>query len=168
MKSRHDLSERSSRGTGPRLEVQLIAWVWLGMILGVSFLAAPAKFMAESLTLPVALDVGRATFGLFDRLEWLWTAALLAVTWRRRRRGELDRRVVTTVGLIVGIVIVQSLVFLPRLDERVALVIAGEDLPPSHLHSVSGAFEVVQAFLLLALGFFASSLRRGGSTRAVG
>ena len=135
--------------------MQFIAWVWLGMILGVSFLAAPAKFMAESLTLPVALEVGRVTFGLFDHLEWLWVAALLAVSWRRRRQGQLDRRIAATVAVTLAIVIVQSFYFLPLLDERVGRVMAGETLEPSSLHTVSGAFEVVQALALLLLGFFA-------------
>ena len=133
--------------------MQFIAWVWFGLILGVSFLAAPAKFMAESLTLPVALEVGRVTFGLFDRLEWLITAAFLIVAWRHHRRGQLDRRSAVTVALIVFIVIVQSAYFLPLLDERVGRVMAGETLEPSHLHTVSGAFEVVQAIALAWLGF---------------
>ena len=136
--------------------MQLIAWIWLGMILGVSFLAAPAKFMAESLTLPVALEVGRVTFQLFDRIEWLWTAALLVVTWRHHRRGTLGRRTGVIVVLIVGIVVVQSAYFLPLLDERVERVMAGQELEPSPLHTLSGAFEVVQALLLLVLGWLAA------------
>lgn len=51
--------------------IRLIAYVWLGLVLGVSFLATPIKFRAESLTLPVALDVGSTTFHAFGRLEWL-------------------------------------------------------------------------------------------------
>ena len=136
--------------------MQIVAWIWLGMILGVSFLAAPAKFLAESLTLPVALEVGRVTFQIFDRVEWLWTAALVAATWHRHRRGALDRRTVMTVALIVGIVIVQSAYFLPLLDERVGRVMAGQELEPSSLHTVSGGLEVVQALLLLFLGFAAN------------
>ena len=136
--------------------MQLIAWVWLGMILGVSFLAAPAKFLAESLTLPVALEVGRVTFQLFDRLEWLWAAALTAVAWRRHRLGALDRRALVTAALVLGIVLVQSAYFLPRLDERVSLVMEGKELQPSPLHTLSGVLEVVQAVALLVLGFVAS------------
>lgn len=139
--------------------MQVIAWVWLGMILGVSFLAAPAKFMAESLTLPVALEVGRVTFGLFDRLEWLWTAALLAAAWRWHRRGWLDRRMAVTIAVILAIVVVQSFYFLPRLDARVGQVMAGEALEPSPLHTISGAFEVLQALALAALGWLAQRRR---------
>ncbi|MEM8931103.1 MAG: hypothetical protein AAGE94_08000, partial [Acidobacteriota bacterium] len=113
--------------------LRFVCWVWLGMILGVSFLAAPAKFMAESLTLPVALDVGRATFGLFDRLEWLWVAALSFAIHHRWRAGRVDRVMAGLVAAILAIVVVQSFYFLPALDARVALIIAGETPPPSHL-----------------------------------
>ena len=140
--------------------MQVIAWVWLGMILGVSFLAAPAKFMAESLTLPVALEVGRVTFGLFDRLEWLITAALLIAAWRWHRRGWLDRRMAVMIAVILLIVIIQSFYFLPLLDARVGRVMAGETLEPSSLHTVSGAFEVLQALALAAVGWWSQGTAR--------
>ncbi|MEL7061426.1 MAG: DUF4149 domain-containing protein [Acidobacteriota bacterium] len=130
-----------------------IAWVWLGMILGVSFLAAPAKFQAETLTLPVALEVGRVTFGLFDRLEWLWTAALIITAWRRRRAGRLDGWSLGLVAMILAIVCIQSWWFLPALDVRVSVYMAGETPPPSPLHLLSGFAEVVQAAALAWLGW---------------
>src|SRR5665648_1182454 len=55
----------------------VIAAVWIGMLVGVSFLATPAKFLAPSLTLPVALDVGRHTFSVFNRVEWAFSVVLL-------------------------------------------------------------------------------------------
>jgi len=47
---------------GAAAMVRPLAWVWMGIVIGVSFLATPVKFTADSLTRPVALDVGRATF----------------------------------------------------------------------------------------------------------
>jgi hypothetical protein len=37
-------------------------FLWAGMLLGVSFIATPAKFLAPSLPLAQALDVGRSSF----------------------------------------------------------------------------------------------------------
>jgi hypothetical protein len=51
--------------------VVTLALFWLGLLAGVSFLATPVKFMAPSLSLPVALDVGRQTFSVFNPLELL-------------------------------------------------------------------------------------------------
>jgi len=63
------------------------ALVWLGMLIGVSFLATPVKFVVKDLSLPVALQVGQATFGLFTNVEWLCAGALLGLGlpgWRTR------------------------------------------------------------------------------------
>ena len=60
--------------------IRFIAYVWLGLVLGVSFLATPIKFRAKSLTRPVALDVGRTTFHAFGKLEWLLSVALVVIT----------------------------------------------------------------------------------------
>ena len=65
----------------------IIAMIWLGMLIGVSFLATPVKFVVADLSLPVALQVGQATFHLFAKVEWALTAALIgasALAWRTR------------------------------------------------------------------------------------
>ncbi|MEM6795642.1 MAG: hypothetical protein AAF725_16820 [Acidobacteriota bacterium] len=132
--------------------LKFLSWTWLGLILGVSFLATPAKFQAETLTLPVALEVGRVTFRLLDRLEWLLLVAVLVAAWRHRPSLGQDRGALAAAAVLAAVTAVQSLYFLPALDARVALVMAGEPLPESSLHAVSGGLEVVQALTLLILG----------------
>ena len=46
-----------------------LALIWLGMVLGISFLEAPVKFRAPTLTRSVGLDVGRHVFGFFNKVE---------------------------------------------------------------------------------------------------
>jgi hypothetical protein len=41
--------------------------LWAGVLIGVSFLAAPAKFNAPGLSLPVAMQIGRQEFGALNR-----------------------------------------------------------------------------------------------------
>jgi hypothetical protein len=62
--------------------IRPLAWVWMGIVIGVSFLATPIKFTADSLTRPVALDVGRATFNALGYLELALTVTLAALIWR--------------------------------------------------------------------------------------
>ena len=67
-----------------------VAIFWLGILLGVSFLATTVKFQAPSLDLPTALDVGRVTFALLSKVEWvlgglLITAAFLSPQLRGLR-----------------------------------------------------------------------------------
>ncbi len=130
--------------------IRLVAYVWLGMVLGVSFLATPIKFRAESLTMPVALDVGRTTFHAFGKVEWVLTAILVVVSFRARSGFEpVDWFLI---GLMVAIVVAQAGWLIPRLDLRVEAIIAGNPLPRSHLHTVYAGSEAAKALTLLLLG----------------
>ena len=59
-------------------------FVWAGLLLGVAFVATPAKFLAPSLPLAQALDVGRWTFHVLSIIEWSLVATFVAivVVWR--------------------------------------------------------------------------------------
>ena len=113
--------------------IRPLALVWMGIVIGVSFLATPVKFTADSLTRPVALDVGRATFHALAYLEWVLAALLAVLIWRTATH--------------------QSAWLQPELDERVASIIAGIEPPPSHLHTVYGIVEVAK---VAALGLLAA------------
>lgn len=127
------------------------ALVWCGLLLGVSFLATPAKFLAPSLSLSVALDVGRQTFVVFNRTEWL-LGALLAIIWFFSGRARWSALLITTV---VAIVLTETLWLLPMLDARVAVVMAGGMLEPAGYHNFYIGLEGLKAFALLGLGVHA-------------
>jgi hypothetical protein len=76
---------KADRDARWRVGILAIALLWCGLLLGVSFLATPAKFMAPSLSLVVALDVGRQTFAVMNKVEWLFVAVLLALILTGRR-----------------------------------------------------------------------------------
>ena len=130
--------------------IRFIAYVWLGLVLGVSFLATPVKFRAKSLTRPVALDVGRTTFHAFGKLEWLLSVALVVITVAVR--DSLKPVDWFLIALVLVIVVGQTLWLIPRLDVRVRAIIDGEVLPRSHLHSVYAGAEFAKALALLLLG----------------
>ena len=123
--------------------------LWAGLSIGVAFLATPAKFLAPSLTLPVALDVGQHTFRVYNGLELILFAAILVLGKRSkwRRRWYLS-------ALVPGaIVLVQTFWLIPALDLRVIAIQTGRwPLPPSHLHTVYIAAEVFKVLWLLFLG----------------
>lgn len=125
-----------------------IALIWLGMIVGVSFLATPVKFVVQDLSLPVALQVGQATFALFTRVEWALAAALLVACAISPRTRPLA---LAFAGLLAGAVVVQSAWLLPALDARATAIVAGVAPPPSAHHSLYAALEAAKALLLAAL-----------------
>lgn len=133
------------------MALAVLTLVWAGMVIGVSGLATPVKFAAPSLSLPVALDVGRTTFHVFARIEWILGLALvLLAVWFRHRRLLL-----MPVILVVAIVLAQALYLLPQLNLRVAAIIAGQMPPPSSLHVWYTIAEAGKLAALLALGIAA-------------
>ena len=53
--------------TGPAIAVA-VTFVWLGMVLAISFLEAPLKFRAPHVTLPIGLGIGRLVFRALNTL----------------------------------------------------------------------------------------------------
>ena len=123
-----------------------IALVWLGIILGVSFIATPIKFTAPSLDLPTAREVGRVTFRLLARIEWGLGILLCVSALAHRQRLPWS-----AVVLLLGVV-VESLVLLPALGARTDIIRAGGTPAPSHLHDLFILAEVLE---ILALGHIA-------------
>jgi|TARA_R100000501_G_scaffold12618_1_gene23239 hypothetical protein len=127
-----------------------LAILWLGLILGVSFLATPVKFSAPSLTLPVALDVGRVTFSLFSRIEMILAALFIVLSWRR---GVPKLQISFSLVLAMAVA-AQALWLLPALTERVDMIARGEVPPPSGGHHiVYVCIEGGKAVILAILGF---------------
>lgn len=142
------------------MALAIIALIWLGMILGVSFLATPVKFVVEDLTLPVALQVGQATFGLFTKVEWLLAAALVGTCiWTWRTRPCLLALSIVAAGCVA----LQALWLLPSLDERVASIVAGRTPPPSPHHLLYAWMEATKAALLVGAAALALGTSRPAS-----
>src|SRR3546814_5784194 len=98
-----------------------VSFLWAGMSLDVSFLATPAKFLAPSSTLPVALDVGRQTFAIFNWVEIGWSLALVGLVLVHAP----TRWVYGMIAVPCGIVALETAWLLPMLDARVEMIIAG-------------------------------------------
>ena len=127
-----------------------IAFVWAGLVIGGSLIAAPAKFTAPSLTLPIALEVGRAQFQWVGIGEAVLCGALVvavAFGWRSLRISQL-----AMIAIPIVIFGIQQLILMPILDARTLRIIAGETLAPSQLHDVFVVLEVGKVLALLAAG----------------
>lgn len=130
----------------------VVALVWLGALIGVSFLATPVKFSVEALSLPVALQVGQVTFAAFSRMEWVFALVLLAACgWEWRiAPWRLGLALLLAAGVLA-----QALWLLPALNERVAMVVAGESPPSAPHHAIYAAIEGVKALALIVLALLA-------------
>jgi hypothetical protein len=122
--------------------------LWCGLSMGVAFVATPAKFLAPSLSLDVALDVGRETFRIYNAAEMMLglCAVLLAASSAARRRW------LAWLAAPLVIVLMERLVLLPGLDARTVMVQRGTAPAGSWLHELYIWAEVVKLAVLLAAG----------------
>ncbi len=152
--SRSAFSDGSALHPGERRDERerACALIWAGMVLGVSFLATPAKFLVKSLPRPVALDVGRQTFRTLGYVEMV-PAVLLGL---RAAVAPGRRRLAAMPGIIV---LAQALWLRPRLAARTRRVVPeGASPPSSALHLAYVACEVAKLGALLGLGLAPAKL----------
>jgi hypothetical protein len=123
-------------------------FVWLGMVVAISFLEAPLKFRAPGMTPRIGLGIGRLVFRALNVAE-AGLAAVLVVALVLARPGLV---ISIASAIAVGTLAVQVLAVRPRLSRRSAAVLAGADLPRSRGHLVYVALEVVKVLALVATG----------------
>jgi len=135
------------------MRISMVIWFWIGLIVGVSFIATPAKFLAPSIALAEALDVGRATFGVFKWVE-LTALSTLLLTIKPMRQGRL------VISLLIGLITILTtnyLLLLPALDARVELILQGNAILGSKLHL---AYVLIELAKIIVLGVLSMMTNR--------
>ncbi|HPE29555.1 MAG TPA: hypothetical protein PLV61_00090 [Parvularculaceae bacterium] len=133
-----------------RAGIIMLPAIWLGLLIGVSFIATPIKFTASSLDLPTALDVGRVTFSLFNKIEWGMLALLTIFLWLNGLPGA--RTLLAT--WLAFLLIIQSAWLLPILNFYIETISQSMQKPPSFEHLAYGVIEIVKALSLAAIAIF--------------
>jgi len=126
-------------------------FVWLGMVLAISFLEAPLKFRAPGVTLQLGLGIGRLVFRALNGCEVvLAVITVIAVVLGRPSSG-----VVAAVAVAVGALAVQLAAVRPALTRRSDAVLADAAQATagrSRAHYFYVGFEVVKVVALLVCG----------------
>lgn len=126
-----------------------IGLLWAGLVLGGTFIAAPAKFQAPTLSLPTALEIGRITFFCTGVAEFVLCFAYVFMLAKEKGQGWRW----LAFWLPIAALIIQRAAIMPLLDARTLQVMKGENVPGSGLHVVYVVFEVVKFAALLWIGF---------------
>ncbi|HEX5200586.1 MAG TPA: hypothetical protein VFW27_11675 [Actinoplanes sp.] len=129
---------------GAAVAVALV-FVWLGMVLGISFLEAPLKFRAPGVTLPIGLSIGRLVFRALNAVEVV-LAAGIAVALVVGDAGWVAF-LVAAVALVVQLFAVR-----PALTRRSNAVLEGQDAPRSRAHYAYVGLEIIKVVALIATG----------------
>jgi hypothetical protein len=123
-------------------------FVWLGMVLAISFVETPLKFRAPGVTLQVGLGVGRLVFRALNVCE----VALAAVVVASFAITPPTTGVGIAAAVAVVVLLAQVLVVRPRLTGRSDTVLAGEEGPRSRAHWAYVGLEIVKVIALLIAG----------------
>ncbi|MBL4733461.1 MAG: hypothetical protein JKY82_12870 [Rhizobiaceae bacterium] len=124
----------------------VIAFLWAGVAIGATLIATPVKFLAPSLALTTALEIGRVTFfwvGIAELVLCLiFIISVIAfggISWR-----------ISLVPIIFFAI--QRLGMMPILDARALEIIAGNSVEESNLHTIYIYVEFAKVFALLLVG----------------
>ncbi|ABL05467.1 conserved hypothetical membrane protein [Mycobacterium ulcerans Agy99] len=125
-----------------------VTFIWLGMVLAISFLEAPLKFRAPHVTLQIGLGIGRLVFRALNIVEVVFALVLAAIAVS----GPAPLRIIVAFSVVVAALAVQLLAVRPRLTRRSDQVLAGLDAPRSRAHYVYVGLEVVKVVALVVAG----------------
>jgi hypothetical protein len=139
--------------SGPAVAVA-VTFVWLGMVLAISFLEAPLKFRAPNVTLPIGLGIGRLVFGALNTVEVGFALVISAIVMA----GPTPARIAVAFSVAVAALAIQLIAVRPQLTHRSDQVLAGLDAPRSRGHYAYVGLEVVKAVALLVAGILLLSV----------
>ncbi len=125
-----------------------VVFVWLGMVVAISFLEAPLKFRAPDVTLRIGLGIGRLVFRALNSVELVFGLVIAAVLVVSR----LPVAIVVASATALAALAVQLTVIRPQLNRRSDQVLAGLDAPRSRGHYAYIGLEVVKTIALAAAG----------------
>jgi len=125
-----------------------VTFVWLGMVLAISFLEAPLKFRAPQVSLRIGLGIGRLVFRALNTVEAVLALALVVAIIL----ASAPVRIVIATVVAAAVLAVQLAVVRPRLTRRSDRILAGANAPRSRSHYAYIALETAKVGALLATG----------------
>ena len=129
-----------------------ICFTWFGMTAGVSMLATPVRFTAETITRPIALDVGRVVFTALNKAEFIALIILLVIV----RTSPRTREYWVFAFALAFILLTQAVWLIPELSARTDIIISGGEPPASIAHGAYSTLELIKLVLLGWLGLISS------------
>lgn len=126
-------------------------FIWLGMVLAISFLEAPLKFRAPGITIQLGLGIGRLVFRALNTCEAVLAAVALAAVFL----GGATTATVVVLVIAVAALAAQILGVRPALTRRSDAVLAdaaAAESGRSNAHFVYVGLEAVKVVALVVTG----------------
>lgn len=129
-----------------------LTFVWLGMVLAISFLEAPLKFRAPGVTLRIGLGIGRLVFRALNVVETVLAVLIGTALTLASARGPA----LIGFALAATMLTIQLLAVRPRLSRRSDAVLAappgGGEPARSRAHYAYVGLELVKVAALVVTG----------------
>lgn len=125
-----------------------LTFVWLGMVLAISFLEAPLKFRAPNVTRQIGLGIGRLVFRALNSIEVVIAIVLATLAVVKPPPACVIAAVLTAFAMLAG----QLLVVRPFLNRRSDKVLAGLNAPRSRGHYAYVGLEAIKVIALVVSG----------------
>lgn len=123
------------------------AFVWLGMVVAISFLETPLRFRAPGVDISTGLAIGRLVFRGLNVVELVLAATILLGVFSMPHRAALTALTAAT------LLLVQMCGIRPLLGRRSDQILAGSGAPSrSASHHFYVVLEVAKVVALLATG----------------
>ncbi len=123
-------------------------FVWIGMLIAISFVEAPLKFQAPSVTLAIGLEIGYLVFHALNVAELLFAIVLMM-----SMRSHIASRQTTRVGLfVITMLLMQTVLLYTVLDTRTLAIINGQSVPDAPYHLIYIGLECIKLIALFKLG----------------
>lgn len=143
--------------------VALVAvFTWLGLVVGIAFMASWLKYRAFGVSLPVGTSIDMKLLPALLRVEWVLAVAVIADLVL----GKSSLTMFALVALPLLILAVQTLWLQPAMTAEALLVFHGQSNGAADLRTAHTAVEVVKVTALASLGiaqFSRISTRAGGT-----
>ena len=125
-----------------------VTFVWLGMVLAISFLEAPLKVRAPNVTRQIGLGIGRLVFRALNSIEVMFAVVLAAVIMVSPPPAGIIASFLTAFAMLAT----QLIAVRPFLNRRSDRVLAGLNAPRSRGHHAYVGLEVVKVIALVVAG----------------
>ncbi len=134
-----------------------ICFTWFGLTAGISLLATPVRFASPGLARDVKFEVASIVFTALNKAELIALILFLIVI----RVSGAAARWWAIAGLLVLIVMAQSVFLLPELSARADMIARGLEPPPSYVHAAYSTLELTKLGILFVTGVVALGWERG-------
>lgn len=129
--------------------------IWIGLIVGLSFMETPLKFQAPGITTELGLGIGRLVFVALSVAGWGILVALTLIAQARPRETKAGWLLIAAMWVIMA---AESFVIRPALAARTDILLAGGDPGESWLHYGYIAAELL--LLGVLVGYIVLGARR--------